>query len=164
VCGLLLLLAAVAHERAAETCVAGGGRWELVHFACAAQSARDVEGVALRRAIDAEFRHRRDDSMLNGAGGDPNVISSVVQASIPPGTAFEHAEDILRAAGFKVKPLGPCAADDAAPPRGQCMHARIDDYAFALFGSTTVDVVLEGDSGSTVVHTLSAEIVVDRLL
>lgn len=160
--GVLLVLAAIAHERVAERCFEQGGRWQLTRMACGTRTAQDEQGAALRRAIDQEFRHRRDARMLNGPGGDRNIISDVVEAQIPPGTRLDRAATMLRHAGFQLDAQQPCGT--GAQAASQCVHARIDDYAFALFGSTAVQVVLESEAGRPIVRALSAEIVVERSL
>jgi hypothetical protein len=157
--GLLILLAAIAHERAAEDCLEQGGHWHMARLSCTSPTGTDTRGLALRRAIDAAFLRQRAAGAA-GSGGRLR-ISELVAAMIPPGTHLAQAVALLRAAGFTVAPAAPCA-----PGRGtvHCLAAHIDDYAFTLFGNTSVQVVVEAAGPSDLVRALAADIVVERAL
>jgi hypothetical protein len=157
--GILILFAAVVHERVAENCLEHGGRWHMARLACASPTRTDMLGLALRRTIDAAFARQR---AKPGSGvGTRQTISALVAAVIPPGTEVTQAAALLRAAGFHVGPAAPCA-----PGRGtmHCLAAHIDDYAFTLFGSTSVQVVVEAGGPAGLVRALAADIVTERAL
>ena len=91
-------------------------------------------------------------------GNGRNIITDIVIKYIPIGTSFDDAEAILRAAGFKVSPReqNPIFHDLYE------VNAVIDQYVTALFGNTSINVVLRPKNKDdwSAVQSLEAEITI----
>jgi hypothetical protein len=97
-----------------------------------------MRGQALRKAIDDRYRSLVDAKQLKSAGNGTNSLADVVENYIPVGSKFEYAENVLRAAGFKVGPRGPGFLFPHKPE----VRASIDFYVLGWFSRTDIGVAL----------------------
>lgn len=125
-------------------CLLGAFSWPVSHEATAGQekdmlksNELELRGKQLRKAIDEEYKRLDDIKELKKQRGGYTVITDVVVKYIPIGTSFDDAEEILRAAGFKV---GKRTMNHANQYE---MFSEINHYKLTLpFGNTSVYVVL----------------------
>lgn len=84
------------------------------------QNSLEIRGQALRKNIDAAYSKL----VASGVSVQGVNISDTVLLHIPPGTSFEDAEAILKAAGFEIAP----------PPTEQDMFKFIN-HGYAIQAS-----------------------------
>jgi hypothetical protein len=117
-----------------------------------------AQGKELRAAIDAAYQKLDNARAIKNSGMGRNFITDTVVKYIPPGTPFDDAEEILRAAGFTIQPRIPNRF--LPPPEKFDARATIENYVPTFFGKTSVDVSLRprGENDYSVVQSLEAEI------
>lgn len=118
----------------------------------------EVRGRQLRAEIDATYKKLVKDRQLKPQGRGRNFITDVVMKYIPVGMSFEHAETILRAAGFTILPRTPNPHLPEAEKYDE--RAVIERYVPTTLGKTTVTVSLRprGFDDYSTVQAVSAEI------
>ncbi len=86
----------------------------------------EVRGKQLRTAIDQAYKRMSDAQTIRGRWVN---ITSVVVPYIPAGMSFDDAEQVLRSAGFEVKPRpGPKGLKDHTDPYKYNVEALIKNY------------------------------------
>jgi hypothetical protein len=96
-------------------------------------------GKILRKIIDEEYYKMAEADSISSAPDPASILTDIFLAHIPIGSSFDDAEEVLRAAGFKVGPRCPGQALGKKP----CSRAMIEPYIYGTDSYVTIKVLLE---------------------
>lgn len=158
------VLAAIALFGFTPLCSSGGtgiNEHEAKNARRATMEEQDVLqlGEKLRSDVDRAYRAFVDAGRLKNQGSGRNYISEVFEPYIRAGTSFDRAEQILRAAGFEIKPRAPNRFLPEADKYDEI--AIIEHYQPTMMGKTSIVVSMrpQRPNDYSAVSQLVAEIV-----